>query len=175
MARGFMFLLALNVAAATMAAEAAKGKTAAASDLDLNGVWRGFVVAGKGENPNSGTVHLELTIQGNRIVAQRLDGQGGPLGQGTYTITTARYYQLDAVENHVHGKPRGYLGICAFGPDLMRWCVATPGNARPATFETKGQQFLLILRRQKADPAAAPAGKRVRGKSLSPAGGSPGE
>jgi hypothetical protein len=183
MARGFMFLLALNVAAAATAAEdagsrgaAAKGKTpAAASDLDLNGTWRGFVVAGKGENPNSGTVHLELTIQGNRIVAQRLDGQRGPLGQGTYTITTARYYQLDATESHVRGKPRVYLGICAFGPDLMRWCVATPGNGRPATFETKGQQFLLILRRQKADAAAAPAGKRVRAKSPAPPGEGPGE
>jgi hypothetical protein len=170
MKRSFLLLLALNVAAVAMAADGgvsrsagAKGQTpAAAADLNLDGVWRGFVVAGKGEHPNSGTVHLELTIRGKRIVAQRLDGQGGPLGQGTYTMTTARYYQMDATESRSRGKPRSYLGICAFGPDLMRWCVAPSGNGRPTTFETKGQQFLLILKRQKAEKAdaatAAPAG-----------------
>jgi hypothetical protein len=55
---------------------------------------------------------------------------------------------MDATETRKRAKPKSYQGICAFGPDLMKWCVATPGNPRPATFETKGQQFLLILKRQ---------------------------
>jgi hypothetical protein len=120
-----------------------------APDLDLNGVWRGFVVEGKGEQPNRGSVHLQLTIVGNRIAAQRLDGQGGSLGQGVYQIATERFYLMDATEVRARGKGRTYLGICKFGPDLMKWCVATPGNKRPADFETKGSQFLLILKRQR--------------------------
>jgi len=121
----------------------------AAADLDLNGVWRGFVVEGKGEQPNRGSVHLELTIKGNQITSRRLDGQGGSLGQGVYQIATERFYLLDATEVRARGKGRTYLGICKFGPDLMKWCVATPGNKRPADFETKGSQFLLVLKRQR--------------------------
>ena len=33
-------------------------------------------------------------------------------------------------------------------PEAIKWCVATPGNKRPADFETRDQQFLLILKRQ---------------------------
>jgi hypothetical protein len=139
--------LALVVNAAHGADRAAGA--ASASDLDLNGVWRGYVVDGKGEQPDRGSVHLELTVKGNHISARRLDGSAGPLGEGTYKITVGRYYLIDAVETRSGGKPRTYLGICAFGPDLMRWSVSTPGNKRPTTFETKGQQFLLILKRQR--------------------------
>ena len=64
--------------------------TKTAPDLNLDGVWRGFVVEGKGEQPDRGSVHLELTIQGDRITARRLDGGGSPLGQGTYKIAPGR-------------------------------------------------------------------------------------
>ncbi len=129
----------------------AKGTGEKAADLDLNGLWRGYVVEGKGEQPNRGSVHLELVIKGNQIVSQRLDGQGGPLGQGIYKITTTdKVYEMDAKEaTKGKGKPRTYMGIVRFGPDLMKWCVATTGNPRPTDFETKGKQFLLILKRQK--------------------------
>lgn len=127
------------------AAKSAQGST----DLNLDGVWRGFVVEGKGEKPDRGTVQLELTIQGNHISAKRLDGQGGSLGEGVYKMTTERFYQMDATEVRSRGKPKAYLGICAFAPDTMKWCVATPNSNRPTDFETKGQQFLLILKRQK--------------------------
>jgi hypothetical protein len=120
-----------------------------AENLDLNGTWRGYVVEGKGQNPNRGSVHLELKIQGNRISAQRLDGQGGFLGEGTYQITAERFYMIDATEIRERGKGRTYLGICRFAPDLMYWSVANPGNPRPVDFETKGRQFLLILKRQR--------------------------
>jgi hypothetical protein len=154
-----LFLLAAITAAGAAPAAAAeksgeRGAGAkAAADLDLNGVWRGYVVEGKGEQPNRGNVHLELTIKGNHITAQRLDGDAGSLGQGMYRITVGRFYLMDATELRGRAKGRTYQGICRFGPDLMKWCVATPGNRRPTDFETKGQQFLLILERQKA-PAA---------------------
>ena len=155
MIRCLPLLVALTTAMAMARAEGPERRSAATKDassapeIDLNGIWRGWVVYGKGEQSNRGTVHLELTIKGNHIRAKRLDGQGDSLGEGTYTITTERFYLLDAKEARGRGKPRAYLGICRFGPDLMKWCVATPGNNRPNDFETKGQQFLLILKRQR--------------------------
>lgn len=150
-------LCAMAMAAVAMGAEktgdrgtgtkpSAAAKTA--PNLNLDGVWQGFVVEGKGEQPDRGTVHLELTIQGDRITAQRLDGGGSSLGQGTYRISPGRYYLIDATTARTRGKPQVYQGICTFGPNLMKWCTATPGTKRPTDFETKGQQFFLILKRQ---------------------------
>jgi hypothetical protein len=152
MRRYFLLLCAMTFAVAAVGAEKTDNRGAGAKtapDLNLNGVWKGFVVAGKGEQPDRGSVHLELTIKGNSISAKRLDGDGGSLGEGTYKITVGRSYLIDATEVRSRGKPRTYQGICKFGPDLMQWCTATPGNPRPTNFETKGQQFLLILKRQK--------------------------
>jgi uncharacterized protein (TIGR03067 family) len=42
-----------------------------------------------------------------------------------------------------------YLGIYTLGGDTLKWCVSTPGNARPTEFATKGSQFMLVLKRQK--------------------------
>ena len=117
-------------------------------DTNLDGVWRGFVVEGRGERPDRGSVHLELTIKGNRISAERLDGERGPLGQGTYRIKTGKVMMMDGVESRARGRSRTYQGICEIDADAIQWCVATPGNRRPQTFETKGQQFLLILKRK---------------------------
>ena len=152
--RSYLILLsalALIFVPAAVGAEKSGSRSASenSSDLDLNGVWRGFVVEGRGEQPNHGTVQLELKIKGKHIKATRLDGQRGSLGEGSYTINTARYYLMDATEIRSHGTPRSYQGIVAFGPDLMKWCVSTPGNPRPSGFETRGQQFLLILKRQR--------------------------
>jgi uncharacterized protein (TIGR03067 family) len=150
--RYFLLLCVLAFAIVAVGAERTDNLGAGAKtapDLDLNGVWRGFVVKGKGEQPDRGSVHLELTIKGDRISAKRLDGEGGSLGNGTYTITVGRFYMIDATEARSRGKGRTYQGICKFGPDLMKWCTATPGNPRPTNFETKGQQFLLVLKRQR--------------------------
>jgi len=151
MHRFLLVSLALPLAAMALGADkpGEQSGTKSAPNLNLDGLWQGFVVVGKGEQPNRGTVHLELTIKGNSLTARRLDGQGGPLGQGSYTITSGRFYVIDATENRGRAKGRTYQGICTFGPDLMKWCVATPGNPRPTDFETKGQHFLLILKRQK--------------------------
>jgi len=157
-ARSTLFLVWLLLLPAAVACAGEKSGQGASSDRtsaagSLDGVWRGFVVYGKGEQPNRGTVHLELTIQGNRIRAQRLEPQRSSLGQGVYKIAAGRPQVLDATEQGTRGKPKTYLGICSFTADAIKWCVATPGNPRPASFETKGQQFLLILKRQKAQTA----------------------
>jgi hypothetical protein len=54
---------------------------------------------------------------------------------------------MNATEVGNRRKGRTYQGICTVEPDVLKWCVATPGNKRPKDFETKGQQFLLILKR----------------------------
>jgi uncharacterized protein (TIGR03067 family) len=150
-------LVAVTAAGTALGAEktAEQKSTAKPADIDLSGVWQGYVVDGKGENPNRGNVHLELTVKGNQIVGKRLDGQGGSLGQGTYTITAGqKVWLIDATQTGTRGgKPRVYLGICTFARDTMRWCVSTPGNKRPADFETKGQQFLVIIKRLKQPSA----------------------
>ena len=124
----------------------------------LDGVWRGFTVEGKGENPDRGPVHLELTIKGNRIHAKRLDGQRLPMTEGTFTIAPGKPMQMDGTETNARGRTRTYLGICDLTGDTLRWCVATPRNARPTEFETKRPQFLVILKRHK--PAAPQPGSR---------------
>jgi hypothetical protein len=140
------------VAAAVVAAEAdntgGSGGTKTAGP-NLDGVWRGFVVYGRGEQTDRGTAQIELTIKGNHITARRLDGRPGPLGQGDYQYTKGRVRTLDATETG-RKKPRTYLGICSFAPDTIKWCVATPGNPRPTGFQSKGpQQYLMVLKRQK--------------------------
>jgi len=123
---------------------------AGSSGPNLNGVWQGFVVEGKGENPNRGQTHLELTIKDNQITAQRLDGDRGSLGQGVFKLAPGPRgaFLMDALEVRTRGKPRAYQGIALLNADEFRWCVGS-ASRRPANFETKGQQFLLILKRQK--------------------------
>jgi uncharacterized protein (TIGR03067 family) len=119
-----------------------------AAEPDLNGIWRGYVVEGRGEQPDRGTTHLELTIKDHQITAQRLDGEAGPLGEGTYKIKLGKLLQMDATQTSSQGKRLLYLGICKLEDGQLHWCVATPRNRRPAQFQTRGQQFLLILKRQ---------------------------
>lgn len=115
----------------------------------LDGVWRGFVVDGKGERPDRGQTHLELTIQGDRITARRLDGGALPITQGIYRMLPGKISLMDATEMRDRAKGKVFQGICRLETDMLAWCVSTPGARRPRTFETRGSQFLLILNRQK--------------------------
>ena len=81
MRRCFLLLCAMAFAVVAVGAERTDNQGAGAKtapDLDLNGVWRGFVVKGKGEQPDRGSVHLELTIKGNRIGASVWTGRAVP-------------------------------------------------------------------------------------------------
>lgn len=44
----------------------------------LTGTWRGWVVDGRGENPNAGQLEMELRIDGNRIVGRELGTRRAP-------------------------------------------------------------------------------------------------
>jgi uncharacterized protein (TIGR03067 family) len=138
-----------TVTALFLVAVAGGAQTAddSAAEPDLNGVWRGYVVEGKGEQPDRGPTHLELTIKDHQIAAQRLDGEAGPLGEGTYKIRAGKLMQMDATQTSAQGKRLQYLGICKLVNGQLHWCVSTPRNRRPAQFQTRGQQFLLILKR----------------------------
>jgi uncharacterized protein (TIGR03067 family) len=150
--RWWLWWMLTGVAALAAGAEKAPtggGGASGSSNSDLNGVWRGLVVEGRGDDPNRGRTPLELTIYGNHIWARRLDGGGGSLGEGNYQISAGRPLLMDAAEMRAQGKGRIYQGICAMEADVLKWCVSSPGNKRPSEFQTKGQQFLLILKRQK--------------------------
>jgi len=151
MPRFMLVLCAIGFTAVAVGAQKSDDRSSGAKTApDLSGVWRGFVVEGKGEQADRGSVQLELTIKGNHITAQRLDGEVGPLGEGTYRIKPGKSTLMDATEIRKTGKRRTFLGVCKTEPDLLQWCVATPGNRRPTHFETiDQQQFLLILKRQK--------------------------
>jgi uncharacterized protein (TIGR03067 family) len=115
---------------------------------DLTGVWKGFAVEGKGENPDRGPVQLELTITPQAIAGIQVKGeQRIDHGQGAFTLDLAADpHVLDATK----GGPRkqAYVGIYMLDGDTLKWCVS-PQKTRPTTFETKKGQFLLILKREK--------------------------
>lgn len=59
-----------------------------AADLKaLQGTWRGWVVEGKGQQPDQGIVHLEVVVKDTTIIAQRLDRtKDAALGEGTFNL-----------------------------------------------------------------------------------------
>lgn len=121
----------------------------------LAGVWKGFTVEGKGENPDRGPVKLELRV-GERI--HGLEFKGANVvdhGEGEFSLDLTRTPAvLDAWKTNERGRRQSYLGIYTLEGDTLKWCVS-PQKTRPATFETAKGQFLLILKRQPT-PAAAP-------------------
>lgn len=119
--------------------------------LNLDGVWQGFAVEGRGEHPDRGPVHLELSIRDNRVVAKRLDGQALPINRGTLQIRAGQPVRLDGIATAASGRTQSYLGICELVGDTLKWCVATPRNPRPVVFATQRGQFLLILKREKPE------------------------
>lgn len=117
----------------------------------LTGVWRGWVVRGTGEDPNSGEMQVELTIQGNQIRAQEIGTNRAPdgLGAGTYTMTgNGRTGTLDADGTTGPQEGRHFMGIYELDGNTLRWCVSNRGRQRPETMATDRGNYLMILRRQ---------------------------
>lgn len=144
----------LAAAAAHGAAEPAPEAVAAtpqpadAARSQLLGTWRGYVVEGKGEQPDRGPVHLELTITRDRMRAiQFQGGQEVDLGEGTFELQPDRSPGvLDAQKRLANPNRREvWLGIYQLQGDTLKWCVGR--RTRPATLETRDGAFLLILRR----------------------------
>jgi uncharacterized protein (TIGR03067 family) len=116
----------------------------------LQGVWRGWVVEGKGKRIDEGFVNVELTIKGDTIVAKSLGGmKDGPLGEGTYQLSVAGDKKImDGTRTVNPSKGKSYLGICELEGDTLRWCVANPGLDRPTEMLSRKGQFLMVLKRQ---------------------------
>lgn len=116
-------------------------------------VWRGWVVNGRGENPNTGPMEMELTIAGNQMSARELGTQRAQqgLGSGTFVMNgDGRSGTLDATQTEGQNRGRVYLGIFQMDGDTFRWCVSNGNGQRPREMATGGGTFFMILRRQSA-------------------------
>lgn len=119
----------------------------------LAGVWRGWVVDGRGENPNTGHMEMELRVEGNRMTGREIGTSRAPggLGDGTFTVAAgadANSGTLDAVATTGQHRGRAYPGIFQLDGPTLRWCVNNRSTARPTDFETGRGNYFLILQKQ---------------------------
>ncbi len=143
---GFLACMAVSFAADPPADSAAQARQ------KLAGVWKGFVVEGKGEKPDRGPVKLKLTITDKSMHGIETKGAGEiDHGEGEYTFDLASDPRgLDAAKTNDRDRKDGWQGIYQLDGDTLRWCVAK--KARPTAFETVKGQFLMILKREKLTP-----------------------
>lgn len=117
---------------------------------ELVGTWKGFVVEGKGENPDRGPVQLELTISERTI--KGLELKGGKVvdhGEGSHSLDLAKSPRhLDAAKTNERGRKQEYVGIYSIEGDTLKWCVS-PRKTRPSEFQTGDGGYLLILKRER--------------------------
>jgi len=119
----------------------------------LAGVWRGWVVDGRGENTDSGAMQMELRIEGNRMTAREVGTSRAPegLGSGTFTFTgNGTTGNLDATGASGPQQNKQFLGIYQLDGDTLRWCVGNQGRARPTEYATRSGNYLMVLHREAA-------------------------
>ena len=120
----------------------------------LAGVWKGWIVHGRGENPNEGEMEIELTVEGNRMTGRELGTKRGPaegLGAGTFTMTgTGKTGNIDTDGTSGSQDGRHSMGIYELEGDTLKWCVTQRNRVRPTTMATDRGNYLLILRKQTA-------------------------
>jgi uncharacterized protein (TIGR03067 family) len=133
---------------------AARAESAEAA-ARLQGTWQGWVVDGRGENPNTGHMQMELRIEGQRMVAREIGTSRAPggLGDGTFVVGgTGDSGTLDAVATSGQHPGKEYPGIFELEGDTLRWCVNNHNRQaqRPAAFETGRGCYYMVLHRQTA-------------------------
>lgn len=109
------------------------------------GLWRGAIVDGRGENPNSGR-KIELMIADNRIAGRDVGRRGDDpnLGTGTFLASGgANAGILDAQ----YSDGRICRGIFEMRGDALYWCVSNRGEDRPDRFITANGFWLMVLKR----------------------------
>lgn len=105
----------------------------------LVGTWVGHV--------DGGAKGHKLTITDTKIAG--VQNETRDLGEGTFVVDKSQTpWHLDATALKGRDKGSVYTGIYEIKDDTLRWCVATPGKDRPTKFDTKGSQFLLVLKKQ---------------------------
>lgn len=127
------------------------GAPNAALQARLAGTWRGWVVDGRGENPNSGHMQMELRVEGNRMVGREVGTSRAPegLGDGTFVVSgTGNTGTLDATQTSGQHSGREYPGIFELEGDTLKWCVNNRNGSRPTSFESNRGNYFMILRRQ---------------------------
>lgn len=141
-------LMGILIVTASSRAADAPPPADAAERAKFVGVWAGYAVNGKGENPDAGPAKLELTITETTITGIEIkNGVRVDHGQGEFTLDlTADPRHLDGRQTNARGRARNYVGIYTLEGNTLKWCVS-PQKERPTTFETKKGQFLLILKR----------------------------
>lgn len=135
-----------------LSADDTQQKKLVAADLKmLEGTWEGYTVEGTGENPNSGPIHLRLTITRTKISAVDLGKNNKDMGSGMYTIDPSKSLkEIDATGIILPGRrKRTYPGIYEIDGDTLKWCVDNRRKSRPTEFRTAGGKYLLILKRKK--------------------------
>jgi uncharacterized protein (TIGR03067 family) len=119
------------------------------------GLWRGYIVNGRGQNPNSGSP-IELLISGNRIAGHEAGKPGAApnLGVGTFAMSgNSKAGFLDA--QYVEGPQSGVvcLGIFRMEGDTLHWCASNRDGYRPTEFNTANGCWYMIVKRVE-QPAA---------------------
>lgn len=123
----------------------------------LDGVWRGYVVEGRGDNQNDRQMEIELTVAGNQITGRELGGRRpggmqagtGSLGSGTYEMTgDGASGNLDADGTGGPQDGRHFMGIYELEGDTLRWCVSNRGRQRPRILASGQGNYLMVLQRQ---------------------------
>lgn len=135
------------------ASRATEPNRPAGRETSLTGVWRGWVVRGRGENPNDGEMEIELTVEGNRMTARELGTRRAPegMGAGTYTLEGQNGRgNLDAEGTSGPQDGRSYLGIYELDGETLRWCVTGRRRQRPEEMATDRGNYLMILRKQRS-------------------------
>lgn len=115
------------------------------------GLWRGWIVDGRGEDPNNGMMQVELLIVGNTIAGREVTPQGGStapnLGVGTFVMAgNSQAGYLDALYTGGPHAGRQCLGIFRTQGRELHWCVSNRTGQRPDGFATGNGYYLLILR-----------------------------
>lgn len=137
----------------TATKETSSSATASVSPIDKGPqLWRGWIVEGRGETPDSGQMQIELYIEGNRIVGREVGVDASPyrqgLGAGTFVMTgSTAQGNLDAMYTEGPHTGQTCLGIFQMEGDRLRWCASNRDGYRPQEFATGSGCWLMLLQK----------------------------
>ena len=97
-------------------------------------------------------------MQGDRVhIAKgkiKVEEHGGDVQEGTYKVdTTKKPHHIDVTPNHGKDKGKVFKGILIFEENLLKICLARPGDDRPteASSEEGSGHLLLVLEPAKSE------------------------